>query len=147
MVSEYFAERNKVLSTNYGFLCRLLNLQRDASNMEEVDEIRYNFNSVEQKDRVEAALVKLKALRSEVAEIRAQCESLREMQAKNQKETIVCSECGKGIEQNQEITIKDDSGNPRSYYHKDCFKAIWISQTWRFDYSSPGFLKRSERSR
>lgn len=147
MVSEYFAERNKVLSTNYSFLCWLLGLQGDASNMEEVNEIHYNINSVEQKDKVEAALVRLKALRSKVAEIRAQCESLREMQAKNQKETIVCTECGKGIEQNQEITIKDNSGNPRSYYHKDCFKAIWISQTWRFDYSSPGFLKRSERSR
>jgi len=115
--------------------------------MEEVNEIDYSINSVEQKDKVEAALVRLKALRSKVAEIRAQCESLKEMQAKNQKETKVCNECGKGIEQNQEITIKDNSGNLRSYYHKDCFKAIWASQTWRFDYSSPGFLKRSESSR
>ncbi len=113
----------------------------------EVNKIQYNLNSVEQKDKVEAALVRLKVLRGKIAEIRTQCESLREMHAINQKETIVCSECGKGIEQNQEITIKDNSGNPRSYYHKDCFKAIWISQTWTLDYSSPGFLRRSERSR
>jgi hypothetical protein len=146
MVSEYFAERNKVLSTNSSFLCWLFSNRREVSKME-VNEIQHNFNSVEQKDKVEAALVRLKALRSRVAEIRAECESLKEMQAKNQKETIVCSECGKGIEQSQEITIRDNSGNPRSYYHKDCFKAIWISQTWRFDYSSPGFLKRSESSR
>ena len=113
----------------------------------EVNEIQYNFNSVEQKDKVEAALVRLKALRSKIAEIRADCESLREMQATNQIETVVCSECGKGIEQNQEITIVDNSGKPRSYYHKDCFKAIWISQTWRFDFSSPGFFRRYEKSR
>jgi hypothetical protein len=115
--------------------------------MEEANEIRHNIISVEQSDRVEAALARLKTLRSQVAEIRAQCESLREMQAKTQGETLVCAECGRGIEQNQEITIKDNSGNIMSHYHKDCFKAIWISQTWKFDYCSPEFLKRVEKSR
>ncbi len=110
-------------------------------------QIQCDFSSVAQKEKVEAALVRLKTLRSRVAELRAQCESLREMQAKNQQETLVCAECGKNIENGQEITVEDDSGNPRSYYHKDCFKAIWVSQTWRFDYSSPGFLRKSGGSK
>jgi hypothetical protein len=109
----------------------------------ETNQIQYDFDAVEQKQKVEAALVRLKVLRSKVAELRAQCESLRQMEAKNDQKANVCSECRKEIEQGAEVTIEDDSGNPRSYYHRDCFKAIWVSQTWKFDYSSPGFLRRS----
>ena len=112
----------------------------------EGNEIHCSSSSIDQKDIIEFALVRIKALKSKIGETRAQCESLRDIQAKNQKKTTVCSECGKVIEQSQRITIQDNSGNPRSYYHRDCFKAIWISETWRFDYSSPGFLRRSRRS-
>jgi len=55
---------------------------------------------------------------------------------------VVCSECGKSIEQGQEVVLKGSFGKLESYYHKDCFKAIWLSQTWTFDYSEPGFLRK-----
>jgi hypothetical protein len=113
----------------------------------EVHEMWYNPKIVEQKEKVAAALIRLKELRSKTGEIRAKCESLREIQATNKVEIMVCSECHKGIQQNQEITVMDYSGNPVSHYHKDCVRAIWASENWKFDFSSPGFLRKSEKSR
>lgn len=113
----------------------------------EVNEIPNEINLAANKDRVEAALVRLKSLRSRVAEIRVQVESLRKLHAENQERPAVCFECGKEIEQGQEVTIKDPNGNPKSFYHKDCFKVIWSSQTWRLDYSSPGFLSIPDKNR
>jgi len=142
-VSEYFVNRNKVLSTSHNSLCQLPLPQRDVTKME-AKEIPYEINLAENKDRAEAALIRLISLRNRVSEIRVQVESLRELQAENHEKTAVCSECGKEIEQQQEVTIKDSTGNPTSFYHRDCFKAIWSSQNWRFDYSSPGFLSKPD---
>jgi hypothetical protein len=96
------------------------------------------------KEKVEAALARLKSLKCRVSELRAQCEALKKLQSEKQK-GLTCNECGKPIEQGQEVTLRDSLGNVKSHYHKDCFKAIWLSQNWRFDYSSPGFLRMFER--
>ena len=96
----------------------------------------------ERKEKVEAALARLKSLKCQVSELRAQCEALKKRESEKQK-SLTCSECGKLIEQGQEVTLKDSFGEVKSQYHKDCFKAIWLSQTWTFDYSSPGFLRIS----
>jgi uncharacterized protein with PIN domain len=95
----------------------------------------------QKKVKVEAVLVRLKSLKSNIAEIRMQVESIRQLQTGNQETAATCSDCGKEIDQGQEVTIKDAGGNPSRFYHKACFKALWVSQTWRFDYSSPGFLR------
>jgi hypothetical protein len=99
---------------------------------------------IENRERVEAALVRLKSLKSNVTQIRLQVESLRRLQDESREPNASCAECGKEIEHGQEVTIKDPSGNPRRFYHRECFKALWISQSWSFDYSSPGFLKPSK---
>jgi uncharacterized protein with PIN domain len=142
-VSEYFVNRNKVLSTNHNSLYQLPLPQRDVSKME-VNQTPYEISIAENKDRAEATLARLKSLRNRVAEIREQVEALRKLQTEKPKKTAVCFECGKEIQKDQEVTIKDSTGNPTSYYHRDCFKAIWSSQNWRFDYSSPGFLSKPE---
>jgi serine protease inhibitor ecotin len=108
----------------------------------EIQEICGNNNSIEQKEKVEAYLVRLKAMRRRVTELREQCESLKRVKVEYQRSLVICSECGKRIEQGQEIMVKDSSGNPMDYYHRECFGAIWAAQTWRLDYSSNGFLKR-----
>lgn len=95
----------------------------------------------EKKERVEAALARLKSLKSNVTQIRLQVESLRRLQEESREPNAWCAECGKEIEHGQEVTVKDPSGNPSRFYHRDCFKALWVSKTWRFDYSSPGFLR------
>ena len=95
----------------------------------------------ERKEKVEAALATLKSLKFRVSELRARCEELKLESEK--PEGLVCGECGGLIEQNEAVTLKDSFGNVKSCYHKACFKAIWVSQNWRFDYSSPGFFRIS----
>jgi hypothetical protein len=110
----------------------------------QVNDAHYRSSVGERKEKVEAALARLKSLKSQVSELRVQCEALKKLQSEKQK-GLTCNECGKLIEQGQEVTLRDSFGNVKSHYHKDCFKAIWLSQNWRFDYSSPGFLRMSER--
>jgi hypothetical protein len=96
----------------------------------------------ERKEKAEAALVRLKSLKWRISELRAQCEAFK-LESEKQ-ESLTCNECGKLIEPGEEVTLKDSFGNVKCRYHKECFKAIWLSQNWRFDYSSPGFLRMSE---
>lgn len=98
----------------------------------------------ERREKVEAALAMLRSLKSQVSELRMHCEALKKLQSEKQG-ALKCNECGKLIKQGQEITLKDSFGEVKSCYHKDCFKKIWLSQTWIFDYSSPGFLRAPER--
>jgi len=120
-------------------------LQREVTKME-VNETPYSIVLAENKDRAEVTLARLKSLRNRVAEIRLQVESLRKLQEENHEKTAICFECGIEIEQGQEVTIKDQTENPTSFYHRDCFKIIWSSQYWRFDYSSPGFLSKPNQN-
>jgi len=106
----------------------------------QVNDARCPSSVGERKEKVEAALARLKSLKLQVSELRAQCEALKKLESEKQ-EGLMCNECGKLIEQGQEVTLKDSFGKVKGCYHKDCFKAIWLSQDWRFDYSSPGFLR------
>jgi hypothetical protein len=108
----------------------------------QVNDVHYRSSVSERKEKVEAALARLKSLKCQVSELREHCEALKKLESEKQK-GLTCSECGKLIEQGQEVTLKDSFGKVKSHYHKDCFKAIWLSQTWIFDYSSPGFLRSS----
>ena len=110
----------------------------------QVNDVRRHNSLGERKEKVEAALVRLKSLRCQVSELRAQCEALKKLESEKQQ-SLTCSECGKLVEQGQEVTLKDSFGKVKGYCHKDCFKAIWASQNWTFDYSSPGFLRMSEK--
>ncbi|TRO54987.1 hypothetical protein E2P63_00260 [Candidatus Bathyarchaeota archaeon] len=94
----------------------------------------------ERKEKVEAALVRLRSLKCQISELRAQCEALKKRGSEKQ-EGLKCSECGKMIEHGLEVTLKDSFGNVKGCYHRDCFAEIWRSQNWTFDYSSPGFLR------
>ena len=106
----------------------------------QVNDVSCRSSAGERKEKVEAALARLKSLKCQVSELRAQCEELKKLESEKQ-EGLKCSQCGKLIEQGQEVTLKDSSGKVKGCYHRDCFKEIWVSQNWRFDYSSPGFLR------
>ena len=105
------------------------------------DDVRYRSSVRERKEKVEDVLARLKSLKSQVFELRAQCEALKKLQL--EKQSLTCNECGKLVKRGQEITLKDSFGKVKSHYHRDCFKAIWLSQNWIFDYSYPGFLRMS----
>ena len=99
------------------------------------------YISVDERKKIDTALATLKSLRARVSDLRAHCEALK-LESETQEGTT-CSECGKPIDEYEEITLKDSFGNIKSYFHKDCFKAIWLSQNWKFDYSAPGFFRMS----
>ena len=107
----------------------------------QANDARFRISWVERKEKAEAALAKLQSLKNQISELRMQCEALKKRQSERQKD-MTCSECGKLIELGQEVVLKGSFGELASYYHKDCFKAIWRSQTWAFDYSEPGFLRK-----
>jgi hypothetical protein len=77
------------------------------------------------KEKVEVTLGRLRSLKSQVSELRAQCEALKNQQSEIRG--LTCNECGELIEKGQEVTLKDSFGNVMSHYHRDCFKAIWRS--------------------
>jgi hypothetical protein len=110
--------------------------------MQTNETIRHNC-FVERRDKIEAALVRLQSLKSQIAALRLQCEALKKRQSEQRVEGLVCSECGKRIVLGEEVLLKDSFGEVKRFYHKECFKRIWLSQSWVFDYSSPGFLRSS----
>jgi hypothetical protein len=112
----------------------------------QVNEVRHSISVGERKEKVEVALAMLRSLKCQVSELRMHCEALKKLQSGKQG-ALKCNECGELIKQGQEVTLKDSFGEVKSRYHKDCFKKIWLSQTWKFDYSSPGFLRMPERER
>ncbi|MEM2998986.1 MAG: hypothetical protein QXX34_00470 [Candidatus Bathyarchaeia archaeon] len=106
-------------------------------------EVNGQDSKVKRKEKVESILARLQSLKGQVSELRKKCEELR----LGKREDLICSECGKLIEAGQWVALKNSNGQIRAYYHKDCFKEIWRSQMWVFDYSEPGFLRiaRDER--
>lgn len=80
----------------------------------------------ERKEKVDAVLIRLKSLKWRISELRAQCEDFKK--GSENQEGFACNECGKLIEQGDEITLKNSLGDVTSRYHKECFKAIWFSR-------------------
>jgi hypothetical protein len=110
----------------------------------QMNEVRRPINVDEHKEKAEAALARLMSLKCQVSELRAHCEALKKRQSEKQGASV-CNECGKLIKRGEEVNFVDSLGEVKRRYHKDCFKKIWLSQTWKFDYSSPGFLRISKR--
>src|SRR5512136_2873012 len=123
MISEYFTKRNNVLSIGVPSPSRTLLLRRILRM--EVNEHRCDISLVKEREQFEAAMDRLRFMKDRVSALRARCEMLRELRAEKPAGTTMCSECGREIEKGQEVTVKDSCGNPRSCYHRDCFKAIW----------------------
>jgi hypothetical protein len=112
----------------------------------QVNDVRCRISAAEQKEKVDAALARLQSLKKQISELRLRCEALKQLES-GKAEGLACSECGKRIVAGQEVTLKDSLGEVKGYYHKECFKEIWLSQSWTFDYSQPGFLRMSGKDR
>ena len=79
----------------------------------------------EAKERIEATLHKLQALKSRISELRAQCEELQKSRVEDQSSASLCNECGGAIEPGQEVEAKN-FGEKAHYYHKECFRKLWL---------------------
>ncbi|MEM2969169.1 MAG: hypothetical protein QXR63_04585 [Candidatus Bathyarchaeia archaeon] len=102
-------------------------------------EVDNHISKNRRKEKVEAILVRLQFLKTRVSELRSKCETLK-LESSVQKK-LICSECGKVIDAGQEVVLKNSFGRIMAYYHRECFREIWRSQMWVFDYSQPGFLR------
>ncbi len=143
---EYYDSRNKVLSTINRSLTYRSHKSREKRFKMEIKETHNHDCFVEQKEKIDIAMARLQSLKLKVAELRLHCEELKKLQSESQMPALLCNECGKHITQGQEVTLKDSLGKVKGYYHKDCFKGIWRSQVWIFDYLSPGFLRMAGKS-
>lgn len=80
---------------------------------------------VEAKERIEATLHKLQALKIRISELRAQCEELQRLRVEDQSRALLCDECGGAIELGQEVEAKN-FGEKAHHYHKECFRKLWL---------------------
>ena len=135
LILKYYYRRNKVLCTHVSFPFIGLWHKEPGLKMQ-VNNVRRHLTVDERKEKVEDALATLRALKWRISELRAQCEVVKEKRKEGYNGALLCSDCGKLIEQGEEVTLKGSFGEVKSHYHKDCFKRIWLSQNWRFDYSS-----------
>ena len=93
----------------------------------QVDEVHCRNSASEHEEKVEAALARLKVLKHRISVLRLQCEAFKKRQSEKRGAALVCSECGGRIERGEEVVLKGSSGAVKGRYHKDCFKAIWLS--------------------
>jgi len=85
-----------------------------------------NLNEqLEAKERIEATLQKLQALKSRISELRAHCEELQRSRIEDQNSALHCDECGAAIEPGQEVEAKN-FGEKARHYHKECFRKLWL---------------------
>jgi uncharacterized protein with PIN domain len=102
-------------------------------------------NLHERQERLQAALIRLKCMKEKIADLSEQCEALKKTRTEKTSKRENCSKCSYEIEEGQEVVVKDSSGEPVFWYHKDCFRAIWSSEDWRVGYSSKGVLGLSRK--
>lgn len=80
------------------------------------------------KERVDATLYRLRELRERVAELKRKCEEFREMEAKrfeNLEDTLKCDKCGRKLDPDRTVVVKDGNGKERKHYHTACFREFF----------------------
>jgi uncharacterized membrane protein len=77
------------------------------------------------KERIEATLQKLQALKSRISGLRAQCEELQRLRVEDRRSAHRCDECGRAIEPGEEVEAKN-FGDEARHYHKECFRKLWL---------------------
>lgn len=120
---EYCGFGNKVLSSKIqGVLLK----DKEWTMLEKVEAWDHprNNQQIMAKEKAEAVLQRLQALKSKVSELRLQCEELRKLRLEEHGREPLCSECGNSIEPGQEVVIKDSDGTVRTCYHQKCFKQL-----------------------
>jgi hypothetical protein len=105
----------------------------------------HNCTKMGQREQIEAVMARLKLQKRKISDLRIHCEELKKRQYIIQNMTRLCPACNIEVKPDQDVILKDSFGKIIGHYHKECFKQIWVSNTWKFDYLVPGFLKPSER--
>lgn len=79
----------------------------------------------ELKEKVETTLHRLQKLKERVAELKRKCEELRTLESTRIENVLQCTECGRSLDPEQQVIIKDSNGRARNHYHRECFRTLF----------------------
>lgn len=82
------------------------------------------------REKIEITLRRLQELKGRVAELKRRCEELRQMESEHTEQegvenTLRCDKCGRALDPEQQVAVKDSDGVERSHYHKECFQTLF----------------------
>jgi hypothetical protein len=82
------------------------------------------------REKIEITLRRLQELKERVAELKRRCEELRQMESEHTvqeavENTLRCDKCGRSLDPEQQVAVKDSDGVERSHYHKQCFQTLF----------------------
>ena len=83
----------------------------------------------EVKEKIESALCKLQELRQRIADLKHRCEELRRMESERLEPVAVntsrCDKCGRAVNTEEQVVVRDSNGEERRHYHKGCFQTLF----------------------
>jgi TolA-binding protein len=82
------------------------------------------------REKIEITMRRLQELKGRVAELKRRCEELRQMESQhmeqeNMENVLRCDKCGRALDPEQQVAVKDSDGVERSHYHKECFQTLF----------------------
>ncbi|MGA3193002.1 MAG: hypothetical protein ABSD73_10910 [Candidatus Bathyarchaeia archaeon] len=82
------------------------------------------------REKIEITMRRLQELKGRVAELKRKCEELRQMGSERTEDedaesTLRCDKCGRALDPEQQVAVKDSDGVERSHYHKECFQTLF----------------------
>ena len=83
----------------------------------------------ELREKIEGTLSKLHELKARVAELKRKCEELRLIELERfervAENMLQCDKCGRALDPEERVVIKDANGEERRHYHKECFQTLF----------------------
>jgi len=82
------------------------------------------------REKIEITMRRLQELKGRVAELKRRCEELRQMESQYMEQekmvnTLRCDKCGRALNPEQQVAVKDSDGVERNHYHKECFQTLF----------------------
>jgi hypothetical protein len=90
----------------------------------------YEDDESDLREKVEITLRRLQELKERVAELKRRCEEIRQIQSEHTgqedvENTLQCDKCGRTLDPNEQVAVRDSDGAERSHYHKECFQTLF----------------------
>jgi hypothetical protein len=82
------------------------------------------------REKIEVTLLRLQELKERVAELKRRCEEFRRIESirterEDVQSTLRCDRCGRALDPDQQVSVKDSNGVERRHYHKRCFQTLF----------------------
>jgi len=82
------------------------------------------------REKIEITMRRLQELKGRVAELKRRCEEFRQTEPQHTEQkavenTLRCDKCGRALDPEQQVAVKDSDGVERNHYHKECFQTLF----------------------